>query len=322
VVLSGWKDRYGGSKPRKGLELTGLLHTLGDPELVRSYLVNVLASNSISAEPGLVKLLDQHGWATFRRELLALFATTDHWSVTRNGSLLELLATASTKDQARNEICAELADLLLGNAETAHRKQPSHSYGQSANDFQTTMVRTLSALRDDARFDRFLALQQAYQEIYPLQQQIDFLLALHKSGVAINPMLARWIESCRKQLQAMTGPMPTPPKDLRREARFKCNCEWCVGVRKFLESPTQDEHRVSKNIQTRKHVEEQLRGCDVTTATLQNEKPLVLVIHKTQASYKAALKTYNEHLAVLASVNALLDVPTAEPKKSTRKKKP
>ena len=104
----GWPEAYG---QERTCELLPLLEQLEDVDLIRAYLSDVLPKDS-SVEPGngLVTICNRYGWATFRKELEAVFRDTSADTLDRNLRLLERLSTVkATKKAGRAERLGELA---------------------------------------------------------------------------------------------------------------------------------------------------------------------------------------------------------------------
>jgi hypothetical protein len=311
--------RYG-REEAPAADLLPLLLELDAPELVKSYLSNVLARDA-GVDPGksLAKACAKYGWATFRRELEAVFAGTTAQTLDRNVGLLEHLAAAKPKQPddwlALSRALAETTFAALAAIDDQKRDPtdywPRH---EERAGVLAGLARSLLLTDQGELLSRLVAHALARSEKYPLTSA--HVAALTDLGPWLGkhvkepvPPLSDWLAACCGQLEALTAEMPQPPPDLRREATIACKCEDCAELRRFLADPQEREHRFRMREDRRQHLEHGIRqhGCDVDTRTERGGSPHTLVCTKNTASYEARLKKYHEdreHLAALRAIAA------------------
>jgi hypothetical protein len=208
-----------------------------------------------------------------------------------------------------------LAQELVSAVESAdHKPAVNEWYAPRANrpEVLAGMVRSLVVTQQPELLLRFVEHALSASKKYPLIDAHVPALKELQPWLKKNPKkrsegLARWVASCREQLESLTARMPEEPKDFRRPAKTTCKCEDCGELKRFLEDPNEPEHRFAMKQSRRSHLEHQIRDhkfdLDLTTET--HRSPHVLVCRKNKASYKASLKTYHQNLEHLEAVRSI-----------------
>lgn len=319
TTVQEWKRAwggYGGFEDDKACKLLPSLERLDDVELIRAYLRNVVAKDP-SVKPGkpLVTICKKHGWPTFRKELESVFRETTVDSIDRNLHLLARLCSAKASGEVGwAELVESLATAWLADLERIDKTPRTGHYDPRAsirNQMLGVMTRALLDGEQFALLDRAVSHVLAHPAIYPLTMQTEVLIALrpwlaeHLSAPC--PPLSRWIGACCQQYEGLTAQMPQPPGDQRRPDELTCNCKDCAELKQFLQDPRERERRFARNVQYRRHLEEVIKRSksDLDCTTDRNSKPQALVCTKNDASYRAALKKYQQDKEQLGTLRAI-----------------
>jgi hypothetical protein len=312
-------------------DLLGALIDLDEPDLVRTFLRDVVAG-SRGLRPGKAVRAagEAFGWGTFRKELTGLFTATAIDPVTRvagpsadllerNLGLLEAVCVAGSRrkgaDGERIGLCADLAGAFVAGLEALDRAAATghdwrlRNVGRSA--VLSGLTRSLLATGQFELFTTAIDRVLTDTKLYPLAVHIAALTGLRpwlkthlKTPCA---GVSRWVAACREQLEALTAQEPAPPGDLRREANIDCRCADCAELRRFLADPAAGVHRFRAAQDRRTHLEHTIRHrrCDVDCTTERVGSPHVLVCTKNTASFRARLKKYHEDCGHLATLRAI-----------------
>jgi hypothetical protein len=319
ALVAGWPEVSPGG--RAGKEPDGLLPALdavGEPDLVRGYLKEVLARDA-TIDPGeaLEKVCRARGWATFQPGLQAAFEKTIPETLERNVRLLESFCLARPPRKAGwAELCAALAGAVVGAFERFDREQAALNRWERRDvdrpALLASLARSLLAVGLDELLARVTAYALAHPKAYPLReahvvalQSLQPWLVKHRKGPSA--ALAGWVRTCREQLEALTAEKPRPPADYRREANLHCKCADCQELKAFLMDPHEKVHSFRAIQDRRRHLEESIRGgnCDLDLRTDRKGSPHALVCIKNTASYEKRLQTYQCDLDRLKDVRAI-----------------
>ena len=160
---------------------------------------------------------------------------------------------------------------------------------------------TLGALVDHAlACDKYDLTDEHLEAIFALEKR---LARLPEPSAAI----ARWIGSCRTELERRTAQPPQPPSDYRRASELSCDCADCRALARFLADPDQPQARFPLAKARRQHLHQIIdeNRCDCTHVTARVGRPFTLVCTKTTASYEAACKIHQRDLKNLKRLVAI-----------------
>ncbi len=315
----GWRD----SDDDDAHDVMPLLARLGDVELIRTYLRDVLVKDA-SLEPGkaTAKVVVDHGWTTFRSDLVVLFGATDSETIERNVRLLEQLCLASAHRgrQKRNEseghdMCRVLGESTVAALIKIDAQKDSSDWRLSRIERATLLARLARAMLAgdlDALLSRVVAHVLSSPKRYPVRTVHVPALARLASWLTENlkhasPALSKWIAACDEQLDSMTAAAPQPPADFRRDADLKCDCRDCADLKRFLRDPRERERAFQMPQHRRGHLESNIREytCDLNCTTNKRPRPQILVCTKNTASYERRLKEHQENLEHLTTLRSL-----------------
>ncbi len=107
--------------------------------------------------------------------------------------------------------------------------------------------------------------------------------------------------ACLAHLRARAAEPLAPPADWRRDSALPCRCPRCAELARFLDDPEQRLWVLKAAEPDRSHVEGTIRtaGCDLDTATDRRGRPYSLVCTKTAASYERRARQRRQDLADL-----------------------
>jgi hypothetical protein len=273
---SSWRGFEAGAKP---CALFESLAALDEPRLIRAYLAEVMTRDA-AVDPGkpLLNVLKRHGWASFQPELEAVFRITTVATLERNVQLLGHISSANPRKREEwLKLCGALAEAAVGAVEAVDQIKAETDYrlrGLNRVRLLTALAQALLAAGRGPLLARLVTHTLARPGEYPLVAA--HLAALTDLGPWVKknlkkpcPALAGWVGACRGQLEALTGQAPKPFADLRRPAALTCRCEDCAGLKRFLEDPREEVHRVRAIQHRRTHLEEVIsrHQCDLDLTT-------------------------------------------------------
>jgi hypothetical protein len=320
AVLTTWRERRFGRRSgdeSAGRDLLKTLGTLGDSTLIGRFFRDVLTKDA-STEPGpsLAKICETHGWSTFENDLRVVMESSSSASLGRNVQLLEQLCVATPRKKAGwRELCASLAQALVSALEQTDRVLADDDWVAEEGDRAAVLAglaRSLIETGQSELLSRLVAHALAMPRRYPVvPTHVTALTTLQpwlgKDLKKPCVPLARWLASCREQLESRTARQPESPKDFRRDANADCNCADCAELNRFLGDPLEATHRFRATQVRRSHLESVIRnsGCDLNCATERRGSPHSLVCTKNQASFHKKVKQYQldlQHVATLRSI--------------------
>ncbi len=321
AILAGWRASPRGWSEPGAAEKDGLLASLAaldEPALISRYLGEVMIKDG-AIEPGksLPALCEKYGWGTFRAELRSVIAGTTDANMGRNARMLEQICSARPrKKEGWADLAGTLARDLVSAIEATDAKPPSTNwYARQKTDRAEVLAELVLSLLVTGQEDglsRLVDHAKGSTTFYPLKPVQLSALELLRPGFKKHlkeksEAVARWVASCREQLEALTAQRPQPPADYRREAPFNSKDPDLVELKRFLENPTEAEHRFSVRQDRRDRLESTIKGhnCDLDFTTERTRSPHTLVCTKNTASYEARLKTYHDDLGHLDAVRSL-----------------
>jgi hypothetical protein len=292
-----------------------LLQELGDPDLVRRFLSQVMVGDGgMQIDNSFGKFCKQHGWASFEAELTSVIETTTAATINRNAELLATLCLQRDKNAERIELCIRLAERAIKSLE-AFDQQPSENNWQLREIDRSALlsllvkamlavgaVKPLSRLIDHAltSVDRYELTDAHLTAIFSLKSLIAKL-------PATNNAISHWLGACRQELENRTAQAPQKPTDYRRADKLSCSCSDCGALRAFLANPDQKQGRFPLAKKRRQHLHQIIdrNRCDLTHVTERRGSPFTLVCTKTTASYEAACKIHERDQKNLSRIIAL-----------------
>jgi hypothetical protein len=320
TILARWPEGRFARMTREGAGTAELLESLAaleDRGLIRAFLGDVLIRD-VAADPGqsIAGVCQASGWETFRPELLAVMEGTTGESIERNVRLLEAIASAKPRKRSDwAELCAALAPALVAAVERIDREPRSNDYRARRVDraaVLAVLARSLIATGQSGLLSRVVDHALAAGETYPLKVAhlpalVDLRPWLKRHLKGPSAAMARWLASCREQLEALTAQAPQEPADFRRAAPITHGCADCRELKRFLEDPREPAHRFSVAQDRRNHLGDLIRECklDLDCRTEERGRPYTLVCTKNTASYQASLKTYHRDLELLQTIRSI-----------------
>jgi hypothetical protein len=290
-----------------------LLVELDDPELVRRFLVKVLAADgAIEVDPSLAEFCTRRGWASFEGELATVLGTATAATVVRNAALLRTLCVRRDKNPERIEVCRRLCERSVGALEAFDKKRHDHEWqlqkidrGALLGSLAAAMLavgaeEALSRLVDHAlASDRYDLTDAHLAAIFALERQL--------AKPSADGAISRWLAACRRELERRTAHAPQKPADYRRAAKLSCNCRDCRALSEFLADPDRREARFPLAKERRRHLHNIIDRdrCDCTHVTEHRGSPHTLVCTKTTASYDAACKIHDRDVKNLSRIAAM-----------------
>jgi hypothetical protein len=292
-----------------------LLQKLGDPDLVRRFLSQVMVGDGrMQIDNSFGKFCKQHGWADFEAELTSVIEAATAATINRNAELLATLCLQRDRNAERIELCTRLAEQAIKALE-AFDQQPSENNWQLREVDRSALlislvkamlaidaVKPLSRLIDHAltSVDRYDLTDAHLTAIFSLKSRIA-------TQPAANDAISHWLGACRHELEDRTAQAPQKPTDYQRAEKLSCNCGDCGALRTFLANPDQKQGRFPLAKKRRQHLHQIIdrNRCDLTHVTERRGSPFTLVCTKTTASYEAACQIHERDLQNLSRIIAL-----------------
>src|SRR5665213_93323 len=297
------------------------LRKLDDPELLRSYLREVLGRDaSLELDKSVAKSIVRHGWTACRADLLSLLKTTSRETLERNIRLLEQFCAAQasapmTQKPDAIETCRKAAKAAVTALLDIDVKGDSNDW-RAAELNRPAILAALTRALLLAELDEMLA--QVIEHVgkfaarYPLRSaQLPALAELTrwlKENLNHCPAaLSQWVVRCRDELAVLSSIAPPPPADFRRDADIECKCIDCAELKRFLLDPPEELHGFQMAETRRKHLRDSINdnGFDLTCKTDKNRRPFNLVCAKNTKSYDRKLSQYHEDLEQFAAMRSL-----------------
>lgn len=317
--MRGWREK---DEDEDAFDPLPSLVRLGDPDLIRQYFRDVLVKDA-TREPAkaMAKAVENHGWATFRAELVTVFDATNGETIERNVRLLERLCVARlrrvTKSEAAaaDETCRLLAQSTVAALDGIDTEPAPVEWRMARIERATLLARLTRALLATGLED---LLSQVVAHALGLPKRYSLhgvqLPALAKLGPWLienlqvhSPALSQWIVACERDLESLTAAVPQPPADFTRDANVACKCRECAELNRFLADPQEREHSFQLRQDRRTHLEQNIRSSksDLDCTTNTRPRPQILICTKNTASHERRLKQYHENLEHLSAMQTL-----------------
>jgi len=198
-----------------------LLQELGDPDLIRRFLSQVMVGDGgMQLDRSFGKFCKQHGWANFEAELTSVIEAATTTTINRNAELLATLCLQRDRHAERIELCARLAEQATKSLE-AFDQQPSENKWQRREIDRSALLGSL--------VKAMLAID-ALTAIFSLESRIAKLSAA-------NDAISHWLGACHHELENRTAQAPQKPTDYRRADKLPCSCGDCGALSAFLANP-------------------------------------------------------------------------------------
>ena len=108
-----------------------LLQELGDPDIVRRFLSQVMVGDGgIQLDNAFGRFCKQHGWANFETELVSVIEAATAATINRNAELLATLCMQRDKNAERIELCTRLAERAIEALEVLDQQPPEKTIGK------------------------------------------------------------------------------------------------------------------------------------------------------------------------------------------------
>jgi len=341
AMISKWNgNEYSKANPEdpSGPDFFESLSALEDPALIGRFLGEIMIADP-AVEPGktVAATLKQHGWKTFRPQLIDVMKATTPNTMERNVRVLESIGEAKPKPKKNDgwsEVCKAVSEELVATIEALDLQETSNDWRIREVDRKAVLgglVRALVASRQYDLLERVVRHTFDLPEVYELRhvqmptilEVVPWLKDHLKEPCAA---VSLWFSACRTQLESHTAKPPAEPTDYRGPAGLPRTCAHCAELKGFLENPQEAVHRFRMREDLRRHLECEIRDakCDVDTRTNRSGSPHTLVCTKNKASYLNALKVYHEdqnrleqmrrrgrrfRIEVLANANAIHSFP-------------
>lgn len=281
-----------------------------------------LKDKSLAINKWIAKAILDHGWATFRAELLSLIRDGDNETIERGIRLVDQLCLARLRQElnaqekvAARETCRALAEAAVAALRRVDAMVPQYAWQADgvnrawllprllrtllAGGFEDLLGQVLEHVQQDRKHDPLLGVQYA-----ALKTMGPWL----RNNVTLASIpLTQWIAACRAKLAAETAAEPEPPRDFRREFAGTCKCADCAELKQFLLDDSEAEHRFQMAQHRRDHLQGQINRhqLDLDCKTDRKPRPQVLVCTKNTATYGRSLKTYRDNLRRLKLLREL-----------------
>jgi hypothetical protein len=248
----------------------------------------------------------EFGWKTFAGELKQLLALKpEGWHdsdvATRDLEWLAAVCCDDSADDDRVKLAGALCSLAV--KRFCEMQPVSHrNSAEVAKALATRLEALLQAVSgggSDAEMARVIEFIVKSQDAFQLDHcQVPCLERLvpwcrRRFGSVPAPMVSWW-SSVRAQLESATRSQPEPYRDWKRPAAVECKCKYCAELSSFLADPNQETTRIAAAEHDRTHLSHQIerQRCDVKTKLDRKGRPFSLVLTKTDASFKRAVKRF------------------------------
>ncbi|MDZ7783794.1 MAG: hypothetical protein U5K56_12945 [Halioglobus sp.] len=293
----------------------GSLCELDDPQLIRRFLVEVVAADgSIQLDTPFVKLSKQRGWSEFESELLTVIEASTEETLVRNAELAHLICRQRDKNAERLALCNRLCESLAAAVQALDGRASKDNWRARQIDRVALLVSSVNAmLVIDAQAPLISLIEHALhnRRLYQLTDtHLATIFALESRLGRLakaNKAILHWLAACREELERRTAMPPVEPQNHRRPSRLPCNCADCRQLSGFLADTRQREARFPLRKERRQHLHRIIddNKCDLTHVTERRGSPYTLVCTKTNASFRRACQIYKRDTGNLSRIVSL-----------------
>ena len=320
TILQEWPQRqrgYGYAETKGKTDVVALLGTLDEPELIATYLGDILVKDATETPASsLTKLCKKHGWLKFKEPIKTLLQSTSRETVSRNFSIFEKFCIFKDREEARIALCRESSKIVFQIlVKIDEAKGDQVSWQRDPVDRKQVITTLFKSFCSIQKFD---LLDELVKHIVKLPDKYDLTTSQLPAifdlgswigdggGPSIKPY-DDWLAICQQELASRTEKEPQPPSDWRRPANLSCSCSDCSELRYFLNNPNESTHRFRMKESRRQHLQTIIERdqCDLTHQTERRGTPYTLVCEKTNSSYDRRLKTYRVDLQNLNKIKSL-----------------
>ncbi|TVR13329.1 MAG: hypothetical protein EA401_06950 [Planctomycetota bacterium] len=302
AVMDAWPehkgDGYGflGQAADENGPLAGLIATLGQPDLARRYVTEILARDD-QEQPGAASadLATCMGWSAALDATAKLFAQTTRYRLARDAQFLTHLCRRCPKQyhSAAQGLVQSLIEILL----KPTTKKPGHYGGK--RDQGGVLQSLISAMHQlDAQdlmlhLVRRMAKPQAPFDLVQTLVPTALKLAKQRKRLPAWPPFRKWLEDCRDAVARRIAQAPQPPNDWARPGISSMDRGNDTHYR-LLDTFLRDPHQKDARFPLRENLRQDLQGIiacqqlDVTYVTERKGRPHSLVCTKTDGSYRRA----------------------------------
>ncbi len=305
-MLAGWPAHHpwtaggaGGTGATSTARMLAALSLLGDDDLIRRVLADVVASGGHDPRDA-GAILDALGRLPPAERAVLMKRIVQGTADTAFAACAGLLARAAAAwgPAGLNGAAAALVEAVPGDPA---RAAPAPSWQRPAPVAPRTVVDLLAGLGavDPASAEQAVAHMLAWPGTYGMDAVlVPAARELPADAPGAGPLRA----ACVAHLRARAAEPLAPPTDWRRDSALPCRCPRCTELARFLDDPGQRTWVLKAAEADRGHVEGTIRtaGCDLDTATDRRGRPYSLVCTKTQASYERRARQRMQDLADLA----------------------
>jgi hypothetical protein len=326
-IIDHWNNEQRSEKGNSSYSerMLKLLKRIGDAQLATRFLRDVLP-NACDGSEGktLLQVCDQFGWEALGPSLGNFLnhqdPKDDHNGLGKIVSICEVLCCDPPElSKERRAVCRSLADPLERLIDKYDKLPFDEWRWEDDEDNEeheragvvAKVARMFAAIGAMDHLERFISHVLEKRRRYDLHRVlIPDTKALHQSLEAVpaaQPAATRLLNHCLGELRTATAKPVEPPKDWKRKADLKCECEDCAALSKFLRDPAARVGRFPLRNDRRRHLHQQIdrHGCDCTHVTERKGSPQTLVCTKTQNSYERRLKQNEVEKKLLSQLQAM-----------------
>jgi len=304
-MLAGWPAYHpwtaggaGGTGATSTARMLAALSLLGDDDLIRQVLADVVASGGHDARD-VDAILGALGCLPLPDRAALVERVVQGTAGTAFAACAGLLARAASAwgPAGLHEAAAALVRVMPGDPA---RAAPALSWQRPAPMAPRTVLDLLAGL---GAVDPALArLAAAHMLAWPGTYGMDAVLVPAVRDVPADaPGAGPLRAACVAHLRARAAEPLAPLADWRRDSTLPCRCPRCTELARFLDDPEQRTCVLKAAEADRSHVEGTIRTADsdLDTVTDRRGRPYSLVCTKTQASYERRARQRKQDLADL-----------------------
>jgi predicted 2-oxoglutarate/Fe(II)-dependent dioxygenase YbiX len=327
-IIDHWQyatDPRRGKTDSLGTSMMRSLLAIGDAKLAQRFFEQVLPLEYAALDgESLLALAELAGWKSIEKSLISLFdkqKPNDYQAdlrglVTTFGALAGLGAGVSlTRKQVCKSALKEVTEMLVRWEKARLTSMDNRYSSPRSNDFVGVvepLVRGICSVGAQSDLNRLLTRIAAKPKHYDLHGVLIPAvnsLAGDQQFVAFSKLAEMAVRDLRQfcidQLTERTTKQPESPKNWKRGAELKCDCEDCQELAQFLKDKDSRVHRFPRRKELRQHLHQQIdrHRIDCAHVTERRGRPYSLVCTKTQASFERALNQYKTDCKILSELS-------------------